>query len=74
MSFSRFEPLGEGLAISILTPLMEYADTLAQTHDRAPQSVLLWVLINDAKQRLESIFETVNAVKPDILVELTDIQ
>lgn len=74
MSFSRFEPLGEGLAISILIPLMEYADTLTQNDDRSSQGKLLWVLINDAKQRLEGTFAIVNAVKPDIQVEIKDIQ
>lgn len=68
---SHHEPLGEGLAISILCPLMAYADTLSASHEGGAQAHLLWVLINDAKQRMEDAFAVVNATHPGITVEFS---
>lgn len=74
MSFSHQEPLGEGLAVNMLSPLMEYAATLADTRDGGPQAQLLAVLINDVKVRLEETFGVVNSVTPGITVEVHHVQ
>lgn len=74
MSQSHPEPLGEGLAINILTPLMQYADTLADTYEGGAQARLLWVLINDAKRRMEETFGVVNTQAPGISVEVSHVQ
>lgn len=48
----------EDLIIDILTPLLEYADTLNETGEHIAQGCLLHVLIADVQQRLEVCFST----------------
>ena len=48
----------EDLIIDILTPLLEYADTLKETGEHIAQGCLLHVLIADVQQRLEVCFST----------------
>lgn len=46
----------EDLIIDILTPLMEYADTLAGSGEHRAQGLLLLILIADIQQRLGTCF------------------